>query len=214
MSTALDEAARRENFEWNKRSAMVPVTLPQDGYPLRRELPLPAALDPGVVPGPAPLGWQVILQQSGSGDWQWAVVPGVLYNTPLNGGSELTVTGTLALGPIDPTDAAWSNIGSAPAKIWLEIAFTSWPAVDSAYISTTDFDGGALEYVSDGGSPPTYTQTFARRILGQVPAYNAGGSPQLITQGLGIIYLTNGGDSANLSSGGTPQVAAIIFPRA
>lgn len=168
-----------------------------------------------------PLGWQVLTQYHSS-NWQWAVVKGVLFDTQTNDPTQtspLSVTGCLTPGPLSPTDSAWANIGTAPAKIWMEGSYTTagWPVLDSApYINTTDYDGGALEYATttDSDGNTIYVQTYWRRLLAKVIAFNSDGSPQLMSVGLGSLYLTNGGDYANLSDGSTPKPVPIIFPRA
>lgn len=174
---------------------------------------------PTVASVALPGGWEVLWQvDESNGHIQWAVYPGRMYDTKKNGGTLLNVTGCLAVdSPIDPTDAAWSDIPATPTKIWIEGFYdTGWPVLSVApYISTTDFDGKELEYDTDGGSPPKFYQTYWRRLLGEVLGFNADATtPKLITGKIGTFYLTNGGDDALLSDATTPKFVPIIFPRA
>jgi hypothetical protein len=226
----LDAAAKRVDFSWQQRKQVRPITLPlNEGYPQGQQqaAPLPITDPSGIIiPGLTPiglplLGWQVIARQISS-TWNWGVIKGILFDTQENDptqSSPIDVTGCLTPGTIiKNTDAGWTPIGSTPAKIWMEVEYTTggWPTIDSAYIANTDYDGGALEYgtTTDGMGNTIYVQTFARRILGYVLAFNTDGSPQLMTGGFGSLYLTNGGDFACNGSGGSPQPTPIIFPRA
>lgn len=182
-------------------------------------------INPDLGPAAYLLGWQVVWQFDTSTPpvAQWAVVLGKLKNTPgniVNGDPTwLGVTGALTPGPIDPTDAAWSNIKDAFQDsdgnylIWIEVAFGTWPAISSTYINTTNFNGGELEYAYDMSTPPNAIQTFTRKIIGTVDAFNSDGSPQLITQGYGILQLQNDGRIAfdNGGIGSNPEPCPVIY---
>lgn len=170
------------------------------------------------------LGWTVATQfDQSSSQWQWAVVPGILFDTLINGNGLISVTGCLAPGPIDPTDAAWSNITSAATvqggyAIWVEGAYSisGWPVYNSVYINTSNWDGGEVEYATttDMSGNTIYVQTFWRFLLGFVAAFNSDGSPQLVTSGKGILNLANGGDIGLDSGTGNPTALPIIYPNA
>jgi hypothetical protein len=171
----------------------------------------------GSVAAPAGLsgGWSVVWQLSGTTP-QWAVILGDLEDTQANGANGISVTGCLVPGPLNPSDPAWKNIGTAPAQIWLKVGWliASWPTVNSAVIecTPTNSGGGALEYANDASTPPNHIQTFARYKLGEVLAYNVDGSPQLNISALGCLKLVNDGDTA-FDSGGVgsnPEAIPLI----
>ncbi len=213
-----DDAIAAEQAAWKARRLADPVGVPtEETYPYQHPIVPQQETAIRATPGAAPLfGWQVVTRLI-SGDWYWGVIKGKLYDTQKNGAAEITVTGFLT-DSTDPGDAGWSAIGTAPAKIWLEGAYAvgGWPAYDSVYINSTDYDGGKLEYATttDGDGNTVYVQTFFRRKLGEVPAYDGSGVPELITEGLGILYLENGGDVARDSGAANPFPTPVIFPQA
>lgn len=228
ISLGISEAVRKTRFNGDKGSlgqhgSGLSQTFTHRPVPLKVNFP-DAPFVGSITTNP---GWQVVTQAISDGmggtTQQWAVVPGILFDTLTNGGGIISVTGCLTPGPIDPTDAAWSNITSAATvqggyAIWIEGAYSTsgWPAYNSVYINTSDWDGGEVEYstTTDMDGNTVYVQTFWRFILGFVADFNSDGSPQLVTSGKGILNLSNGGDIGLTSSAGDPIPLPIIYPDA
>lgn len=155
---------------------------------------------------------------------QWAVYPGLLKNTQTNianGDTKyISVTGCL-LRTMLPTDTAWADIPTGasptnPARLWIEVAYPSWPTVDSAQIKHTGWNGGELEYktTTDDDGNTIYPQSFARYVIGQVTSYKTDGSPIVVPYlGCAQLQLVNGGDMAFDNSEANPLATAIIFPQ-
>lgn len=176
-----------------------------------------------VLRGGFSLQYQTKPKNGGGVDYQWAVYPGFLKNTQSNidnGDSEyLTVTGCLtrtATG-FSRTDAVWANIPTGgtllnPARLWIEVAATTWPSVDSAFVNNAPWGGGELEYVPDMNTPPNNIQTAARFVVGQVSTY-INGVPQIAAfPGCAQLQLVNGWDTAFDSAHSNGAACPVWFP--
>lgn len=148
------------------------------------------------------LSFQVVLQKN-SGTLQWGVWKGLLYALDF---SLYSVSGFLA--SLDPSDTNWFNVGGAGNKIWLELAISSGTVVD-AYINNSGFGGGEFEYVSDMGTPPTYSQTYCRYILSQ--SYTNAAGKLAITNRTGDKQMYNSGGLALDSGAANPEYVPFIM---
>lgn len=154
------------------------------------------------------LSFQALTKLS-SGTWKWGLWPGVLYNTFDNGNTKLTITGLLA----PDLSSGFVTIGTYPAEIGLEIA-TDWstdpPTVSSVSVIHTTALDRRVEYVSDGGTPPTYSQTYARIVC--ATAIDDGTGKPFLSYNTGDLTLWFTSATAVLSGGGSPQVVPCLYP--
>lgn len=149
-----------------------------------------------------------------SGVAVWGVVFGsTVSDNPRSPTSGSAVTGTLSSATPTNSDPGWFTIQASDA-IWLKVTFGTWPAVSSYSIETlaaSTFDGGTSEYVTDGMTPPTYTQTYARAVL--AVATQSGGVLATFNQkALGSPVMKFSVEPAALSGGGTVENVLCLMP--
>lgn len=166
------------------------------------------------VDKPVRVSFQAITRKI-SGTWKWGLWRGILYDTFDSAvpPTKLSITGLLATD----LSSGFLTIPTYPADIGLDIV-TDWsgasPVVTSVTVVTAQTGSGTLdvmvEYVSDGGTPPTYSQTHARIIL--ATAIDDGNGNPLLSYNTGDKALWYTSATAYLSGGTTPQSVPCLYP--